>query len=42
MADFGMGEYDFGEKTVKRQLAPGSLRKSHEVHIWVGGSHAKN
>ena len=42
MADFGMGEYDFGEKTFKRQLAPGSLRKSTEVHIWVEGSHAKN
>ena len=37
-----MGEYDFGEKSVKMQLAPGSLRKSPYVHIWVGGPHAKN
>ena len=42
MAGFGMGEYDFGEKSVKMQLAPGSLRKSPKVHIWVEGSHAKN
>ena len=35
-----MGEYDFGEKTVKRQLPPIPAKLLSPVHIHVGRSHA--